>query len=55
MPVYCDAGHPTCFKNFFPNTEAGDFSFQQALQFYGADYILREPRKTFRITVSTSF
>jgi len=28
---------------------------QQALQLYGADYILREPRKTFRLTVSTTF
>jgi outer membrane protein insertion porin family len=55
VPIYCAPGVTTCFKNFFPDTEAGDFTFQQALQFYGADYILREPRKTFRITVSTSF
>jgi outer membrane protein insertion porin family len=55
VPVNCSATVTTCFKNFFPDSEAGDYTFQQALQFYGADYILREPRKTFRITVSTSF
>jgi outer membrane protein insertion porin family len=55
VPVYCAPGVTTCFRNFFPESEAGDYTFQQALQFYGADYILREPRKTFRITVSTSF
>jgi len=43
------------FRSFFPNTTAGDYSYQQALQFYGADYQLREPRKTFRLTVSTTF
>jgi outer membrane protein insertion porin family len=43
------------FRTFFPNTTAGDYSYQQALQFYGADYQLREPRKTFRLTVSTTF
>ena len=43
------------FQNFFPNNGAGQYSYQQALQFYGADYQLREPRKTFRLTVSTTF
>ena len=43
------------FRSFFPNSGAGEYSYQQALQFYGADYLLREPRKTFRITVSTTF
>jgi len=55
---------PAEFKSFFPlnsalpngsQPNAGAFSYQQALQFYGADYILREPRKTFRLTVSTTF
>jgi outer membrane protein insertion porin family len=45
----------TEFRSFFPNTTAGDYSYQQALQYYGADYQLREPRKTFRLTVSTTF
>jgi outer membrane protein insertion porin family len=43
------------FKSYFPTSGAGQFSYQQALQLYGADYILREPRKTFRLTVSTTF
>jgi outer membrane protein insertion porin family len=55
VPLYCGAGVTTCFRNFFPDSEAGDYTFQQAVQLYGADYILREPRKTFRLTVSTSF
>jgi outer membrane protein insertion porin family len=53
------SGTPTnCFKDFFPfatSPDAAAFSYQEALQFYGADYILREPRKTFRLTISTSF
>jgi outer membrane protein insertion porin family len=43
------------FRSFFPNTGAGLYSYQQALQFYGPSYQLREPRKTFRLTVSTTF
>jgi len=43
------------FRSFFPNSGAGLFSYQEAVQFYGADYQLREPRKTFRLTVSTTF
>jgi len=49
---------PQEFQSFFPFASApyaADFTYQQALQFYGADYILREPRKTFRFTVSTTF
>ena len=58
------------FRNLFPRANpscvptslvpcalsgAGEFSYDQAVQFYGADYQLREPRKTFRLTVSTTF
>ncbi len=52
------APRPTCFKDFFPfatSPGAAAYSYQQALQYYGADYVLREPRKTFRLTISTSF
>jgi outer membrane protein insertion porin family len=45
----------SAFQGFFPNSGAGQFTYQQAIQFYGANYILREPRKTFRLTVSTTF
>ena len=43
------------FRSFFPAGGVGDYSYLQARQFYGADYFLREPRKTFRLTVSTTF
>jgi outer membrane protein insertion porin family len=39
----------------FPTGGAGDYSYQQAIQGYGARYVFREPRKTFRLTVSTTF
>jgi outer membrane protein insertion porin family len=43
------------FQGFFPTTGAGQYSYQQAIQLYGANYELREPRKTFRFTVATTF
>ena len=52
------------FLSLFPSTPgavpgtmpgAGQYSAAEALQFYGAQYLLREPRKTFRLTVSTTF
>jgi outer membrane protein insertion porin family len=43
------------FRGFFPNSGAGQFTYLQALQLYGSPYTLREPRKTFRLTVSTTF
>ena len=61
LPPGCAAGAVTtlqkqeCFNTYFPTSEAGLFTAAQAYQYYGADYILREPRKTFRLTVSTTF
>ena len=55
LPNTCPPGSTACFKNLFPNSGAGQYSYLQAVQFYGADYVLREPRKTFRLTVSTTF
>jgi outer membrane protein insertion porin family len=49
------ATDPATFRGFFPNSGAGQFTYLQALQLYGSDYTLREPRKTFRLTVSTTF
>ena len=54
----CSGTALNCFKDFFPfatDPGAAAFSYQQAVQFYGADYLLREPRKTFRFTIATSF
>ncbi len=49
------ATDPATFRGFFPDSGAGQYTYLQAIQLYGADYILREPRKTFRLTVSTTF
>jgi outer membrane protein insertion porin family len=50
-----NSGPGNTFQSYFPNSGAGQFTYQEALQFYGANYTLREPRKTFRLTVSTTF
>ena len=39
----------------FPPGGAGDYTYQEAIEAYGAQYVFREPRKTFRLTVSTTF
>ncbi len=55
VPNICPPTVTNCFQNYFPNSGAGRFSYQEAVQFYGANYTLREPRKTLRLTVSTTF
>ena len=42
-------------RGMFPAGGAGDFSFQSALSVFAPTNILKEPRKTFRFTVSTTF
>jgi outer membrane protein insertion porin family len=42
-------------RDLFPPGGAGDFTYQQAIQGYGAQNQFREPRKTFRLSVSTTF
>jgi outer membrane protein insertion porin family len=42
-------------RAMFPPGGAGDFSYGEAIESYGAQNIFREPRKTFRLTVSTTF
>jgi outer membrane protein insertion porin family len=42
-------------RDLFPPGGAGDFTWGQAIQAYGAQNLFREPRKTFRLTVSTTF
>ncbi|HEY3706438.1 MAG TPA: outer membrane protein assembly factor BamA [Terracidiphilus sp.] len=42
-------------RDLFPPGGAGDYTWQQAIQGYGAQNVFREPRKTFRLTVSTTF
>jgi outer membrane protein insertion porin family len=42
-------------RDLFPPGGAGDYTYQESLQAYGSRYLFREPRKTFRLTVSTTF
>ena len=42
-------------RDLFPPGGAGDYTYQESLEAYGSEYIFREPRKTFRLTVSTTF
>jgi outer membrane protein insertion porin family len=42
-------------RDLFPPGGAGDYTYDEALQGYGARNLFREPRKTFRLTVSTTF
>jgi outer membrane protein insertion porin family len=39
----------------FPNTDAGVYTYKEVIAAYGSQYVFREPRKTFRLTVSTTF
>ena len=49
------AGSPTPItRGMFPPGGAGDFTFRQATSLFSPAYQLREPRKTFRFTVSTT-
>ncbi len=42
-------------RAMFPPGGAGDYTYAEAQAGYGARYQFREPRKTFRFTVSTTF
>jgi outer membrane protein insertion porin family len=42
-------------RSMFPVGAAGDFTYAEAIGTYGTNYTLREPRKTFRFTVATTF
>jgi outer membrane protein insertion porin family len=42
-------------RGMFPAGAAGDYTYAQAISIYQPGYLLREPRKTFRFTVATTF
>jgi len=42
-------------RDMFPPGGAGDYTYQESIQAYGARNLFREPRKTFRLTVATTF
>jgi outer membrane protein insertion porin family len=50
FPADCDPADPTCRTG-----GAGDYTYQLALRTYAPNFLLREPRKTFRFTVATTF
>jgi len=42
-------------RSMFPPGGAGDYTYAESMAAYGSRYQFREPRKTFRLTVSTTF
>jgi outer membrane protein insertion porin family len=42
-------------RDMFPPGGAGDYTFNEVTTAYGARDLFREPRKTFRLTVATTF
>jgi len=42
-------------RSMFPAGAAGDFTYANASALYNPGYLIREPRKTFRFTVATTF
>jgi outer membrane protein insertion porin family len=51
---------PSLFPNASSNcngsaTNAGTYTYCEAIQAYGSQSVFREPRKTFRLTISTTF
>ena len=42
-------------RGMFPAGAAGDYTYRQAVVTYAPSFQLREPRKTFRFTVATTF
>jgi outer membrane protein insertion porin family len=42
-------------RSMFPPGGAGDYTYREAIQAYGSQYVFREPRKTFRLSISTTF
>jgi outer membrane protein insertion porin family len=57
-PVRLDevAQSPTpVLRSMFPNTDAGEYTYLLTRNTFATRYQLREPRKTFRFTVGTTF
>jgi outer membrane protein insertion porin family len=48
-------GESLITRSMFPAGGAGDYTYAQAIQSYNSLLQFREPRKTFRLTVSTTF
>ena len=48
-------GESLITRSMFPAGAAGDYTFQEAVATYSPKFLLREPLRTFRFTVGTSF
>jgi outer membrane protein insertion porin family len=48
-------GKSPIVRSMFPAGDAGEYTYRQALSVYSPSFLLREPRKTFRFTVATTF
>jgi outer membrane protein insertion porin family len=48
-------GESLITRSMFPAGGAGDFTYQEAITAYDSLLHFREPRKTFRLSVSTTF
>ena len=42
-------------RSMFPQGGAGDYTYAEVIQGYGARDTFLEPRKTYRLTISTTF
>ncbi len=42
-------------RSMFPSGDAGDYTYAEIIAAYGSRNLYREPRKTFRLTISTTF
>jgi outer membrane protein insertion porin family len=42
-------------RGMFPAGAAGDYTYRLAVNSFAPSFLLREPRKTFRFTVATTF
>ena len=42
-------------RDMFPAGAAGDYTYDLARETYAPNFVIREPRKTFRFTVATTF
>lgn len=55
LDTFAKAATSTVTRSMFPAGSAGDYTYQQAISTFAPTYQLREPRKTFRFTVGTTF
>jgi outer membrane protein insertion porin family len=55
LRVDTDAPQPTLTRDMFPAGGAGEYTYLNTIATYAPSYLIREPRKTLRFTVATTF